>query len=107
MTGDAGPGPPAAGFGAAHGNPTLRLRQAAPAGQVVTVADRAGRAVWRSHPLAAGCDAVRVDVRAGRFIGPGRGWSVLPPGGYLVTAAAAEAPPGAPRRLPEIGRAHV
>ena len=100
MTGDCGPGPLAAGCGAAHGNPTLRLRQAAPAGQVVTVADRAGRAVWRSHPLAAGCDAVLVDVRAGRFVGPGRGWSVLPPGGYLVTAAATEEAPGAPLRSP-------
>lgn len=100
MMGDAGPGPLAAGFGSAHGNPTLRLRQAAPAGQVVTVADRAGRAVWRSHPLAAGCDAVRVDVRAGRFIGPGRGWSVLPPGGYVVTAAAAGEAPGAALRSP-------
>lgn len=84
------PRPPVAGIESAHGNPTLRLQEPAPAGQVVTVADRAGRAVWRSHPLAAGCDAVRVDVRGGRFVGSGCGWSVLPPGGYTV---AANAPP--------------
>lgn len=80
------PRPPVAGIDSAHGNPTLRLQEPAPAGQVVTVAGHAGRAVWRSHPLAAGCDAVRVDARGGRFVGAGRGWSVLPPGEYTVTA---------------------
>ena len=88
----------------AHGNPTLRLPEAACAGQVVTVAGGGGRAVWRSHPLAAGCDAVCVDVRAGRFAGAGSGWSVLPPGRYTVTVALPDAsvpltqrpaPPGA------------
>lgn len=80
------PRPPVAAIESAHGNPTLRLQNPAPAGQVVTVADQAGRALWRSHPLAGGCDAVRVDVRGGRFVGAGRGWSVLPPGAYTVTA---------------------
>ena len=80
------PRPPVAGIESAHGNPTLRLQEPAPAGQVVTVAGHAGRAVWRSHPLAAGCDAVRVDARGGRFVGACRGWSVLPPGEYTVTA---------------------
>ena len=64
----------------------MRLQGPAPAGQVVTVAGQAGRALWRSHPLAAGCDAVCVDVRGGRFVGAGRGWSVLPPGRYTATA---------------------
>ena len=80
------PRPPVAPIESAYGNPTLRLQDPAPAGEVVTVADHAGRALWRSHPLAAGCDAVRVDVREGRFVGAGRGWSVLPPGTYTVTA---------------------
>ena len=70
-----------------HGNPTLLLPGGATAGQVVVVSDRAGRAVWRSHPLAAGRTAVCVDVRAGRFGGPGRGWSILPPGHYHAPGA--------------------
>ena len=79
-----------------HGNPTVRLQQAATATEAVVVADAAGREVWGSHPLAAGRDAVCVDVRDGRFVGPGRGWSVLPPGTYTVTVAAAPCGPGVP-----------
>ena len=79
-----------------HGNPTVRLQQAATATEAVVVADAAGREVWGSHPLAAGRDAVCVDVRDGRFVGPGRGWSVLPPGTYTVTVAAAPGGPGVP-----------
>ncbi|MDE0026347.1 MAG: hypothetical protein OXP69_18210 [Spirochaetaceae bacterium] len=70
-----------------HGNPTLLLPGGATAGQVVVVSDGAGRAVWRSHALAAGRTAVCVDVRDGRFGGPGRGWSVLPPGHYRAPGA--------------------
>ena len=70
-----------------HGNPTLLLPGGAQAGQVVEVADRGDRVVWRSHPLAAGRAAVCVDVRDGRFRGPGRGWSVLPPGRYEASGA--------------------
>lgn len=70
-----------------HGNPTLLLPCGATDGQVVVVSDGAGRAVWRSHPLAAGRTAVCVDVRDGRFRGPGRGWSVLPPGRYRAPGA--------------------
>ena len=79
-----------------HGNPTVRLQQAATATEAVVVAAAAGREVWGSHPLAAGRDAVCVDVRDGRFVGPGRGWSVLPPGTYTVTVAAAPCGPGVP-----------
>ena len=71
-----------------HGNPTLLLPGGAVAGQVVIVSDAAGQAVWRSHPLAAGHAAVCVDVRDGRFGGPGRGWSVLPPGRYQAPGIA-------------------
>ena len=70
-----------------HGNPTLLLPGGATAGQVVVVSDDAGRAVWRSHALATGRTAVCVDVRDGRFCGPGRGWSILPPGRYRAPAA--------------------
>lgn len=70
-----------------HGNPTLLVPGGATAGQVVVVSDGAGRPVWRSHPLAAGRAAVCVDVRDGRFGGPGRGWSVLPPGHYRAPGA--------------------
>ncbi len=70
-----------------HGNPTLLLPGGAAAGQVVTVLDGAGSTVWRSHPLAPGRAAVCVDVRDGRFAGPGRGWSVLPPGRYQAPGA--------------------
>ena len=70
-----------------HGNPTLLLPGGAQAGQVIEVAERGGRIVWRSHPLAAGRAAVCVDVRDGRFRGPGRGWSVLPPGRYEAPGA--------------------
>ena len=70
-----------------HGNPTLLLPGGATPGQVVVVSDGAGRAVWRSHPLAAGRAAVSVDVRDGRFGGPGCGWSVLPPGRYRAPGA--------------------
>ena len=48
--------------------------------------DHRGRDVWHSHPLAAGGDVVCVDVRHGRFVGPGAGWSVLPPGRFAATA---------------------
>ncbi len=68
----------------AHGNPVLGLREPAAAGQVVTVTDGRGRPVWRSHPLAAGCRAVSVDVRGGRFVGAASGWSVLPPGRFAA-----------------------
>ena len=70
-----------------HGNPTLLIAGGATAAQFVVVTDAAGRAVWRSHPLAAGRDAVRVDVRDGDFRGPGAGWSVLPPGRYAAAGA--------------------
>ena len=98
-----------------HGNPTLRLPGAAVAGQVVTVADCAGSEVWHSHPLAAGRDAVCVDVRDGRFVGVGGGWSVLPPGGYTVAIPAAAAtdarplapPPGRRAVAPAGGRIEV
>ena len=70
-----------------HGNPTLLVAEGAAAGQVVVVTDAAGRAVWRSHPLAAGRAAICVDVRDGGFRGPGAGWSVLPPGSYMAAAA--------------------
>jgi len=70
-----------------HGNPTLPLPGGATAGQVVVVSDGAGRAVWRSHALAAGRTAVCVDARDGSFDGPGRGWSILPPGYYRAPGA--------------------
>ena len=70
-----------------HGNPNLLVPEGATAGQVVVVTDGAGRVVWRSHPLAAGRDAIRVDVRDGGFRGPGTGWSVLPPGRYAAAGA--------------------
>ena len=70
-----------------HGNPTLVLPGGAVAGQVVAVSDGAGSTVWRSHPLAAGRAAVCVDVRDGRFGGPGWGWCVLPPGRYQAPGA--------------------
>ena len=44
-----------------HGNPTVRLPAAAGATDAVTVSDAGGRAVWRSHPLAAGRDSVCVE----------------------------------------------
>ena len=88
-----------------HGNPTLRLPGAAVAGQVVTVADCAGSEVWHSHPLAAGRDAVCVDVRDGRFVGVGGGWSVLPPGGYTVATPAAAATDARPLAPPPSRRA--
>jgi hypothetical protein len=70
-----------------HGNPTLLLPGGASAGQIVVVSDGGGSAVWRSHPLAEGQAALCVDVRAGRFAGPGRGWSILPPGHYRAAGA--------------------
>ena len=70
-----------------HGNPTLLLPEGTAAVRAVVVTDAAGRAVWRSHPLAAGRDAVCVDVRDGSFHGPGAGWAVLPPGRYSAAGA--------------------
>ena len=70
-----------------HGNPTLLLPGGAQAGLVIKVMEVGGRVVWRSHPLAAGRTAVCVDVRDGRFDGPGPGWSVLPPGRYQAPGA--------------------
>ena len=82
-----------------HGNPTLLLPGGASAGQVVEVADRGGRAVWRSHPQPEGRAAVCVDVRDGRFHGPGRGWSVLPPGQYRAAGAGGAVEVVAQRRI--------
>ena len=74
-----------AGRAARHGNPTVELHDPVPAGGWhIAVAPPEQLPVWISHGLPGGTEAVRVDVRDGRFCGAGAGWSVLPPGEYLA-----------------------
>ncbi len=67
-----------------HGNPTLVIGES-PADRLRIERVHDGRLVWRSHGLAPGTDAVRVDAHHGDFAGPLAGGSVLPEGQYRYT----------------------
>jgi len=69
---------------AAHGNPTLVLPLRHRGGRAILRRDGSSEPVWISHGIAAGQDAVRVDVWNGTFAGDALHGAVVPAGTYCV-----------------------